>query len=229
MNLEARARAAAEGLRTATPADADAALDQLRRTSLRRSATRVAGVGVAAALVWILASGALVHDRDTAEPAPAQPPSSTSPPPTAEEPINTESWTTYKSSQYGVKVGHPPNWSEIPARRAWEFDTDAAGPPGRAAETFLSAAGSVAVSAWNVPLDAGTSIESIADLEAWVTQYCQASDSEPCSDIDDRAVELCLEKWDCHPGLLVPFNYDVQAFFTGGIPSAGVAENPTAA
>jgi hypothetical protein len=216
VNLETRGRTAAEGLRAATPVNTEAALVQLRRTSRRRSATRVAGLGLAAALVWSGASGGLVQDRDTAKPASAQPPSSTVPPSTAEEPIDTRTWTTYTSSQYGFKVGHPPNWNEIPARRAWESDTDAGG-PNRAYETFLSATGSVAVSAWNVPLDPGTSIDSIADIEAWATQYCQASDSEPCSDINDRAVELCLEKWDCHPGLLVPFNYDVQAFFTGGI------------
>jgi len=40
---------------------------------------------------------------------------------------------------------------------------------------------------------------------------------EPCSGIHDRSVELCLEARDCHPGLLVRFHTDVQAFFTGGI------------
>jgi hypothetical protein len=28
---------------------------------------------------------------------------------------------------------------------------------------------------------------------------------------------LCLEKWDCHPGLPVPFKNDVQTYFSGGI------------
>ena len=45
----------------------------------------------------------------------------------------------------------------------------------------------------------------------------RTSGNSPCTGIADRAVELCLEKWDCHPGLLVPFENDVQAFFSGGI------------
>ena len=51
----------------------------------------------------------------------------------------------------------------------------------------------------------------------WVENYCEESGNSPCTGIADRAVELCLEKWDCHPGLLVPFENDVQAFFSGGI------------
>ena len=57
----------------------------------------------------------------------------------------------------------------------------------------------------------------MAYLQDWIENYCEESGNSPCSGIDDRAVELCLEKWDCHPGLLVPFKYDVQAFFSGGI------------
>jgi hypothetical protein len=72
-----------------------------------------------------------------------------------------------------------------------------------------------------VPLDPGTGIESIGDIAAWVEEYCEASSNTPCTGIEDRAVELCLEKWDCHPGLLVPFENDVQAFFSGGIYDAG--------
>jgi hypothetical protein len=37
-----------------------------------------------------------------------------------------------------------------------------------------------------------------------------------CADIQNRAVPLCNEKRDCHPGTLVPFEEDVQAFLTGG-------------
>ena len=74
------------------------------------------------------------------------------------------------------------------------------------------------MSVWNVPLDPRTSVhDSMPDIKAWVEDYCEASDNTPCTGIGDRAVELCLEKWDCHPGLLVPFKDDVQAFFSGGI------------
>ena len=55
---------------------------------------------------------------------------------------------------------------------------------------------------------------------AWVEDYCERSGNSPCDGIADRAVELCLEARDCHPGLLVPFGDDVQAFFSGGIYSS---------
>jgi hypothetical protein len=42
------------------------------------------------------------------------------------------------------------------------------------------------------------------------------SGNSPCTGVAERAVELCLEPRDCHPGLLVPFKEDVQAFFNGG-------------
>jgi hypothetical protein len=55
-------------------------------------------------------------------------------------------------------------------------------------------------------------------LLAWVGGYCEASGiSSPCTGVEDRAVELCLEARDCHPGVLVPFESQVQAFFSGGI------------
>ena len=84
------------------------------------------------------------------------------------------------------------------------------------------------VSAWEAPLDPEgnaacrevverTCVETNAYLLAWVEDYCDASSNSPCTGIADRAVELCLEKCDCHPGLLVPFEDDVQAFFSGGI------------
>ena len=61
-------------------------------------------------------------------------------------------------------------------------------------------------------------IESIDYMLAWAADYCEATGiTTPCTGIEDRAVELCLEKRDCHPGLLVPFENDVQAFFSGGI------------
>ena len=84
-------------------------------------------------------------------------------------------------------------------------------------EAFLSPDGHVRVSVWNAPLDASTREESIPYLVEWVEDYCEESGNSPCTGIADRAVELCLEKWDCHPGLLVPFENDVQAFFSGGI------------
>ncbi|MBJ7453907.1 MAG: hypothetical protein JHC71_17760, partial [Blastococcus sp.] len=125
-------------------------------------------------------------------------------------------WTTYTSSQYGFKVGHPPDWNARPASRDWEA-ADAGDPLGSPAhDTFQSPTDAVRVSVWQVPLEPGTAIESREDFVTWAEDYCQGSGSSPCAGISDRAVDLCLEKWDCHPGLLVPFSTDVHAFFNAG-------------
>ncbi len=85
-----------------------------------------------------------------------------------------------------------------------------------AQENFHSADGRVRVSAWSVPFDPGTTIETWADVEAWAADYCQKADTGPCAGIHDRVVPLCLEIRDCHPALLVQFDNDVQAFFQDG-------------
>ena len=133
-------------------------------------------------------------------------------------PIDTTAWTTYTSSEYDFKVGHPPDWTETPASRDWKWKTDVADFLSPAHDAFYSADGTVRVSVWSVPLDPGTPVnESIANVEAWVEDYCENGGSAPCTGIDDRAVELCIERRDCHPALLVPFEEDVQAFLSGGI------------
>ena len=71
-----------------------------------------------------------------------------------------------------------------------------------------------------MPLDRGTRMDSTADLVDWVENYCERSGIRPCTGIADRGVELCVEARDCHPGLLVPFEEDVQAFFSGGLYSS---------
>ena len=60
MSLETRARAAAEGLRTATDVDVEAGLARLRRTHRHRNTARVAGAALAVACV--VGGGALVLD-----------------------------------------------------------------------------------------------------------------------------------------------------------------------
>ena len=111
-----------------------------------------------------------------------------------------------------------------------------ADPLSPAHESFVAPSGDVRVSVWEVPLDtvaahsecAGQKglpfrgcVESLDYLMSWAADYCEASGiSSSCTGIEDRAVELCLEKWDCHPGVLVPFESQVQAFFSGGIYNA---------
>ena len=229
MNLETRARDAAKGLQSATTIDPETALNRLRRTHRQRTATRIAGVGVAAALVVLAGGPRLIGAGDPAGPTPAAPPSSTASPTTSQSPsstvspssvaerLDTSTWATFTSSQYGFEVGHPPDWSETPASRYWTFEEDAEDFGTPAQDSFISPDGDVGASVWNAPLDVpGTFNDSTTDLRVWVEAYCRARGGEPCSRIRDRAVELCLEARDCHPGVLVRFESDVQAFFIGG-------------
>jgi hypothetical protein len=183
------------------------------RVQSRRRAAVVLASAVAVALV-VVASGITEIGRDRSDGLPGTSPS---PKPTTSFPtIDTTSWTTYSSARYDLQVGHPADWTEIPAIRTWKSDVDVANHMSRAQEAFLSPGSEVRVSVWSAPLDPGTSIEATADIEAWVQAYCKASGNTPCTGIHERAVPLCLEARDCHPGLLVPFKDDVQAFFSGG-------------
>jgi hypothetical protein len=173
------------------------------------------------ALVAVLLAGCTAADPGpVAGTDPATSPPASTPATPVTEPIDTRDWTTYTSDQYGLKVGHPPDWNEIPASRSWGVP-DAGDPLSPAHDTFQSPFDAVRVSVWQVPLDPGTDIESNGDIAAWVEEYCQGSSNSPCTGISDRAVELCLEKWDCHPGLLVAFGSDVQAFFSAGFYDPG--------
>ena len=107
--------------------------------------------------------------------------------------------------------------ARTPATRKWRLEEDGTEFLSPAHEAFQPPEGDVRVSVWAAPLDPKTREETTDYLETWVEDYCQASGNTPCTGIADRAVDLCLEKWDCHPGLLVPFKDDVQAFFSGGI------------
>jgi len=144
----------------------------------------------------------------------------------AASPVNLpDGWVAYTSSQYGFTIGHPADWSVRPAERAWELDTDAADWLSPAADDFTAPAGDVRVSAWSVPLDPDQEMgvesqtASWANVAAWAEEYCRAAGT-PCEGIIDRAVPLCLERRDCHPGILVPFQDEVRAFFTNGGPGA---------
>jgi hypothetical protein len=105
-----------------------------------------------------------------------------------------------------------------PADHDWTLEEDAANWLSSGQEVFLAptlgSALGIRVSAWSVPLDPGTTLETSGDIEAWIEQYCQLT-RPTCTGFNDRAVPLCLESRDCHPGLLVPFETDVHAFFPG--------------
>jgi hypothetical protein len=63
-------------------------------------------------------------------------------------------------------------------------------------------------------MPASETSEAVAE---WATDYCESADLSPCTGIEQRAVPMCIERRDCHPALLVPFDQGVAAFASGGI------------
>lgn len=193
------------------------------RARARANRRRTAALVAAASVVVVAVVGAtVVVGRDATSPVPpAGPvtPSETQTPPSPPPHLETgpRAWQAYTSTQYGFTLGHPPTWTDYPSTRRWSWEFDVLDFKSQAHDAFLSPDGHVRVSVWNAPLEASSREESIDYLVSWVEDYCEESGNTPCTGIADRAVELCLEKWDCHPGLLVPFKHDVQAFFSGGI------------
>ncbi|CUR59169.1 hypothetical protein NOCA2570063 [metagenome] len=193
------------------------------RARARSHRLRTAALSTIAAVVAIVVVGtSVVSGRNASAPAP--PAGSVSPSVSASTPASPSTDSsptgprgTYTSSLYDLSVGHPRDWTVQPATRTWTWESDVQDFRSPAHEAFLSPNGHVRVSVWNAPLDASTRQESIPYLVSWVEGYCEASGNSPCTGIADRAVRLCLEQWDCHPGILVPFDHDVQAFFSGGI------------
>jgi hypothetical protein len=159
--------------------------------------------------------------RTTQAPSPTltrQPSPATSARPTPDAtpvapPIDTTAWARYESERYGFSVGYPADWRVAPSDHDWTMANDADDWLSSGAEAFYGP--NIRVSVWSVPVEP-TMEQTPAALEAWVQQYCEASGNTPCTGILDRSVELCVEVRDCHPGLLVHFQDDVQAFFRGG-------------
>ena len=123
-------------------------------------------------------------------------------------PIDTATWATYTSNRYGFSIGHPADWTEHPADHVWTFAADAADTSSPASftawETFVALDGSIAISAWSVAVEPGTTVAS------WMQAYCQVAEKPfPCATIQDRAIPVTV---DGHAGSLVPFTEDVQTF-----------------
>lgn len=186
------------------------------RSAARAHRVRALSItATAAATVVLLAAAAFIGGRDTSAPEPAGTtparPSSTS---TREPEL-----LTYTSSQYDLTLQYPRNWTPVAAERAWSWSVDAKDAFSHAADWFMapeSSHGDVRLSVWNAPIDATTRVESYAYLVAFAEDYCEKSGASPCTGIAERATQLCVEPRDCHPGLLVPFKEDVQAFVSGG-------------
>jgi hypothetical protein len=195
--------------------------DAIRARARKNRRQTVAWVAAAAVVTLLVAGTTVVAGREASSPLPpAGPvsPSTSEPPSTSSQPpLETGSWKPYESTTYDFNLARPPSWTELPASREWTWERDPRNHLSSSHEAFTSADGHVRVSVWNAPLEASTREESTDYLVEWIENYCEQSGNSPCSGIADRAVELCLEKRDCHPGLLVPFENDVQAFFSGGI------------
>ncbi|SOC55425.1 hypothetical protein SAMN05421879_10577 [Ornithinimicrobium cerasi] len=197
------------------------------RTARHRVRVGALATAVAAALVGCSVAGGPGGEAGAADPSSA--PSTAAPTATGDAGAATDSstsaagpttavtdpssWATYRSERYDLTVGYPPGWTVEPAVRDWTWEQDARTPTPEGMEGFSSPEGDIFVTVFSVPFDQEK--ETREDVLAWAQDYCEAG-TEPCTDLEDRALELCVEKRDCHPGLLVPFATDVQAFFTGG-------------
>jgi len=201
-----------------TPTTPDVAVIRASAKTQGRRRTAIVVACAAAAVVAVFASGVTTDaGSKRSDSEPIGPPSPSPTASTATEPIDTSTWTTYTSDRYDLEVGHPPDWTVVPATRNWGPDSAQDGMSSAALESFDDPSGEVRVSVWQIPLEPIQRMESTAHIAAWAGDYCKATGTNPCNRIEERAVELCLEKRDCHPGLLVPFEDDVQAFITGGI------------
>ncbi|MEP6639763.1 MAG: hypothetical protein ABJC39_10480 [Chloroflexota bacterium] len=120
------------------------------------------------------------------------------------------SWTPYISERYGFSIAYPVGWSAHPADGNWTFPDDTDWPDGmlRTDWFYVEPADNlgVAVSAWSVALEPGTSADE------WFLEYCRVT-TGPCDGIEGRAVTVRL---DGHAGSLVPFTADIHAYFVIG-------------
>src|SRR6185436_20007793 len=105
-----------------------------------------------AAIVAVVAAGVTTLGQDRSDgigPIGTPSPSPTRSPNTL-EPMDMGTWTPYTSKRYhsqaGPLVGHPPDWTVVPAARGWRFDTDVADPLSPSHESFVDPTGEVRVS-----------------------------------------------------------------------------------
>ena len=188
---------------------------QITKYALYAAAIVAVAVGVAAAYALGSASNVGSGPGITASPAsPAIP----DPSPTASSQGATISpWIAAESRLYGFAFSLPPDWSIRPADHAWTLATDASNPLSTGQDVICPRSlDDMRVGLWSVPVDRSATPETTAGVAAWIETYCEAAGT-PCPDVETRAIPLCIEVWDCHPGLLVPFGDDAQAFLTGGI------------
>jgi hypothetical protein len=176
-------------------------------------------------LLLVLLSGCTASPPDptgspsaSAAPVESTPPATGAPAPSVSAPdrpvttgIDTSTWIPYTSERYGLRIAHPPDWTVVPAERTWDYEEDVGVIDGPGLEGFMSAEGDIWLTLWAAPFDGPS---TLAGIQTWTERYCSMSGDSNCATIGERAVRLCNGRQDCDPGLLVPFETDVQAFFT---------------
>lgn len=142
------------------------------------------------------------------------------------DPLDTSRWSDFTSARYGFTIGLPADWRiDNAASKPWVFGKDQAHPSSPALDTFVSSEGEVAVSVWAVRMEPGQPMpvltwqdQTLEQLVTWVEAFCRSTGNEPCDGIAERATPLCVERRDCHPGLMVPFASETHAYFMGKVP-----------
>jgi len=136
-------------------------------------------------------------------PSPSAPPTAS---PSA-DPLDTATWKTYVSSRYGFSIAHPAGWAEVPADHDWALPADADW-LNTATESFKAPGGAVRVSAWSVSIHPAELLDR--PTLTWIANaYCPLN-TTPCDRLSSRTVAVTM---DGHPGSLVQFANDTQAFF----------------
>jgi hypothetical protein len=135
--------------------------------------------------------------------------------------IDTSTWTTYTSTRYGFKIGHPADWTERPADHSWTFPPAAAsGAPdamGTSTEGFIAPGQTILVSAWSVAAAAGTCAQTwMVDAYCPSNQVPSASDPAPCDRLGPGGPRVTPVTVDGHAGVLARFSEDTQAFVLVG-------------
>ncbi|MET4099514.1 hypothetical protein ABIB37_001751 [Agrococcus sp. UYP10] len=193
---------------------------------VRQGSVAVVAIGVAVALLSgctaspptpLPTASPTASAQPTRAPAPSvEPDPSPSEGATAADPLDSSTWPTYVSERYGFSIGHPQDWSVVPAARGWTMDADAGVIDSPAQDGFLSPGGHAWVTAFVAPYEGEA---THAGVQRWVEQHCAASMSTECAGIGERAEPLCSGTAHCAPGLLVSLAYDVQAFYLGRGPA----------
>jgi hypothetical protein len=183
------------------------------RTLNMRFPLRLAAAVIVAAVVGYVALvnglvpiGPSARSSPTPAPTPVESFPAIGPAPTV-EPIDTSGWGLYVSARNWLGIEFPRDWTFryatsdwTPSKTTWESS---------GVDTFIAPGDDIRFSTFSALVEPGTS------LEAWIQTYCEKN-SEPCTGIQDRADAISAgEPSDGgpHPGLLVPFDRDMAAFF----------------